>query len=80
MLDAQGLRALHAEALNYEPVRVDSSGPLQLYQVFENVKAIERGDSRQAAIVFASPALPYRGVARFGYATWGLSRFTGGVI
>jgi hypothetical protein len=83
MIDAAQLRALTHEALSHEPIDVGAVGRVQLYLVWETVLAQKNGQSVQAAAVFASPTLPYRGVARFGTsavfgfdpARWGRSRF-----
>jgi hypothetical protein len=74
------VRPLFQEALAREPIDLTSTGAIQLYLIWENLKAVQRGDSDQLAVVFASPTLPYRGVARFGSAKWSLSRFAPRVI
>lgn len=72
--DARLVRSLFHEALQHEPIALSDGQPVQLYLVFDNVQSVERGETDQLAIIFASGALPYRGVARFGYARWDLSR------
>jgi hypothetical protein len=44
------------------------------------LQAVNAGGSGPLAIVYASPALTYRGIARFGTAKWSLSRFAPRVI
>jgi hypothetical protein len=80
MLDGAALRELYSEALLQEPVVLQGTQKIQLYRIFENVRAVERGESRQMVLVFASPQLRYRGVARFSYAGWSRSRFATAVI
>jgi hypothetical protein len=72
MLDADQLPPLLDSSFRHEPVRVGSVGKLQLYLIWESV----RSTASQLMMVFASPSLPYRGTARFGYARWSLSRFS----
>lgn len=79
-LDAGGLRSLAHDAIYQEPIPVGASGKIQLYQLWDNVQAVASGASRQLVVVFASPALSYRGIARFGRAQWNVSRFAPRVI
>jgi hypothetical protein len=72
MLDADQLPALLDSSFRHEPVRLESVGKLQLYLIWESV----RTTASQLTMVFASPSLPYRGTARFGYAKWSLDRFS----
>ena len=76
LLDATELRALMAESLHQEPMRFRETGKLQLYLVWESVRAAETSGGSQLIMAFAAPTLPYRGTARFGYARWNLSRRT----
>jgi hypothetical protein len=76
MLDADQLACLLASSFRYEPVRLESEGKLQLYLIWESV----RSTASQLTMVFASPSLPYRGTARFGYAKWSLGRFSESII
>jgi hypothetical protein len=76
MLDADQLAPLLASSFRHEPVRVGSVGKLQLYLIWESV----RSTASQLTMVFASPSLPYRGTARFGYAKWSLDRFSESII
>ena len=80
MTDGELVRSLMNEALHHEPIDLSRPDKIQLYSMWENVKAVEQGQSKQRALVFATHALPYRGVARFGQAHWNLSRFTPAVI
>jgi hypothetical protein len=75
LTDAQILRSLLQEALVHEPITVGGKERIQLYLLWENVQAIRSGASTQLALVFAKDTVPYRGIARFGNATWDLSRF-----
>jgi hypothetical protein len=79
-LDGQVLPSLWHDALSHEPVDLRQPGKVQLYSVFENLNAVQQGQSRQRVVVFASSQLSYRGVARFGFARWGRSRFAPRVI
>lgn len=74
------LRALFEDSLYQEPVSLSQVHEIQLYLVWENLEAVNKGTQQSLAVVFASPALTYRGVARFGTAKWGLSRFAPHVI
>jgi hypothetical protein len=84
--DGDRLRALFEEALYHEPIDLDAPNTaaapnkIQLYRIWENVKAVEGGETDQLAVVFANQTLPYRGVARFGYSHWKRSRFAPRVI
>ena len=80
MLDAAELRTLMAESFHQEPMRLSQTGKLQLYLVWESVRAAETAGGAQLIMVFAAPTLPYRGTARFGYAKWNLSRRTFSVV
>ncbi len=79
-IDSDRLRMLSQEALNCEPVALATTGKIQLYFVWENLSAVRAGTANQLVLVFASPALPYSGSARFGFATWGRSRIARQVI
>ena len=80
LTDGNLLRSLQHEALYHEPIDLSTTTRIQLYLIWENIKAIEAQKSSQLALVFASHTLPYQGVARFGYAHWHLSRFAPLVI
>jgi hypothetical protein len=75
MTDAGVVRALMAEGALHDPIEVGGSERIQLYLVWENVRAIRAGTVGQLALVFAKHTIPYRGIARFGDATWEISRF-----
>jgi hypothetical protein len=75
MTDGDLLRALVHESLSHEPIDLNVAEPIQLYLIWENFRAVQAGLVGQLALAFASAALPYRGVARFGSARWNLSRF-----
>jgi hypothetical protein len=78
--DGDLLRQLFSTALDYEPVELTQTGEIQLYLVWENLEAVNGGASTQLALAFASPAMRYQGIARFGTAKWSLSRFAPRVI
>jgi hypothetical protein len=78
--DGSQMRAIFTEALDFEPIPLAQTGEIQLYLVWENLQAINGGTTAQLALVFASPAMRYRGVARFGAAKWSLSRFAPRVV
>lgn len=80
MLDAERLRQLLDDSLSHEPFDLDATERVQLYFVWENYKAVHAGTSRQLTLVFAGPAVSYRGTARFGHARWNLSRFAPTII
>lgn len=79
MLNGNTLRALLHEAYYYEPIPLNDPAAeqerIQLYLIWENVQAHDSRPQTQLALVFAAYGLPYRGVARFGYAQRDLSRF-----
>ena len=56
MLDADQLPALLDSSFRHEPVRLESVGKLQLYLIWESVRAIEAGIASQLMMVFASPS------------------------
>jgi len=78
--DGALVRELFHDALYHEPIQLAATGKVQLYLIWENLQAIGQRQSTQLAVVFASPKLRYRGVARFGTAKWTLSRFAPRVI
>ncbi len=80
MTDGRLLRRLMQEALHHEPIELNAAEKIQLYLVYENVQAVSAGQTSQLAVVFASAALPYYGVARFQAARWNFSRFASMVI
>jgi hypothetical protein len=80
LLDANLLRPLVRESFAHEPIDLSVFERIQLYLIRENLLAVQAGQSTQLVVVFASATLPYRGVARFGFAHWDLSRFAAAVI
>lgn len=80
MTDAGVLRALVAAGSHHDPIRVGDTEHVQLYLLWENVRAIRAGDSDQLALVFAKHTIPFHGIARFGDAAWELSRFAPTVL
>lgn len=80
ILEGEALRALLRESLHHEPIALGDTEPIQLYAMWENVRAYEARATVQPVLVFAKHTLRYRGVARFGRATWSLDRFTSTVI
>lgn len=80
MIDSRLLRGLVRDSLAHEPIDLGAGEKIQLYTIWENVQAIAGGKSRQLVLVFASPALAYHGVARFGHAAYYQSRFAPHVI
>jgi hypothetical protein len=78
MMNGNLLRPLLQEALYHDPISLigpNTSNKIQLYSIWENVLAVQNGQTDQLTLVFASSTLTYRGVARFGYANLGMSRF-----
>jgi len=80
MLDAARLRELLEDSLRHEPFDLDATERVQLYLVWENYNAVHEGTSRQLTLVFTSPAISYRGTARFGQTRWNLGRFAPTII
>jgi hypothetical protein len=79
-IDGSLLRMLLRESVYHEPIEVSAPEKIQLYLIWENLQAVQNQQSTQLALVFASPTLPYRGVARYGFAFWNVSRFAPSVI
>jgi hypothetical protein len=78
--DGALLRPLLQEAFAHDPIVLASPQRLQLYFVFENIQAAVGDQSVTPVVIFASPRLPYRGVARYGSARWNQSRYAPRVI
>ena len=57
-----------------DPINLQTAEKIQVYIPYENLQAVNAGQSSQLAAVFASAALPYRGIARFDIARFDLSR------
>jgi hypothetical protein len=79
-ISAGRLRDLTAQAIDCDPMPLASTGKIQLYYVWENLKFAGQNSNTQIVLVFATPELPYRGAARFGLAHWGRSKFAAAVL
>jgi hypothetical protein len=79
-IDADRLRPLLEESLSHAPIELSQQERVQLYLVFENTQAAASGGGVIPVIVFARQSLPYRGVARYGFARWEQGRFAPRVI
>lgn len=80
MLDASLLRRLIQESFQHDPIDLKQDEKIRLYLLWENVKAVENGNSTQLILIFTKQTLPYSGTARFGYSEFGLSRFAEAVV
>jgi hypothetical protein len=80
IMESDSLRDLLHESFYHEPIGLGASEPIQLYAIWENLRAFEAGATIQPAVVFAKHTLRYRGVSKFGRASWSLDRFTSTVI
>ena len=80
LIDASQVRGLMNEGLDCAPIDLQTAGRIQLYRIWENVQAIQAGQTNQLAVIFAHPRLPYRGIARFGYARANIARYTPRVV
>jgi hypothetical protein len=78
--DGRLLRALLHESFTHDSIAIAAQERVQLYLVFDNVQATGRGQAVTPVLVFASATLPYRGVARYGFARWAQGRFAPRVI
>lgn len=78
--DGAMLRPLAGEIFAHDPISLIDRPRLQLYFIFENMQAADAGESIVPVVVFASPTVPYRGVARYGFARWSQSRYAPRVI
>lgn len=74
-MDGAALRSLFAEALDHEPIDLRSTTKVQLYVTFENLLAVQKGQSTQLALIFASQYLTRRETARYGFAFFETSHF-----
>jgi hypothetical protein len=79
-LEAETLRPLLQESYVHDAIDLSLGERIQVYLVFENVQAVDAGLPVTPLLVFASPTLPYRGVARYGFGRYGQSRFARRVI
>jgi hypothetical protein len=78
--DGRQLRPLLHESFTHDPIAVAAQERVQLYLVYDNVQAAAGGQAVTPVLVFASGTLPYRGVARYGFARWEQGRFAPRVI
>jgi len=78
--DGAMLRPLAGEIFAHDPISLSERPRLQLYFIFENLQAVDGGESVIPVVIFTSPSIPYRGVARYGFARWNQSRFAPRVI
>jgi hypothetical protein len=78
--DAALVRSLVQQSFWHDPIEVGGAERIQRYVVWENELAVEAGDVGRRALVFARRTLPYCGIARYGRARFGLSRFAPSVI
>ena len=78
--DGRLLRALLHESFTHDPIALAAHEQVQLYLVFDNVQATAGGQPVTPVLIFASGTLPYRGVARYGFARWAQGRFAPRVI
>lgn len=74
-IDSGLLRSLLHDASYYDPINLQTVEKIQVYIPYENLQAVNSGQSIQLAAVFASPSMPYRGIARFDIGRFDLSRF-----
>ena len=79
-IDADRIPKLLYDGLYEQPIQLSPSEKVQLYLIWENLQSVSQGTSNQLVLVFATSALSYRGIARFGTAKWTLSRFAPRVI
>jgi hypothetical protein len=76
MTDGAVLRSLFHDALYHEPIDLlGMERRIQRYWLWENTVALAAGATSQRTLVFASPTLAYRGIARYGFANWAYARF-----
>jgi hypothetical protein len=78
--DAALLPALVHESLGHDPIEVDGGERVQRYVIWDNELEVEAGNVGRRVLVFAKRTLPYRGIARYGRAQFGRSRFAPSVI
>ena len=74
------MRGLLRESFARDPIDLSVRSRVQVYLIFDNVQAAAASDAVTPVLLFASRDLPYRGVARFGFARWEQSRFAPRVI
>jgi hypothetical protein len=76
LLDVADLRPLLCESFSHDPIDLRSKDRIQLYELRENLFAVESKLVQNQVIVFAKHTLPYRGRARFDESRWNESRYT----
>lgn len=64
-MEGDRLRVLLDQAISYEPIDLEKGETIQLYYVFENLLAIEKGENVRKVMVFARQSLPYMGMPIF---------------
>jgi hypothetical protein len=79
-MDGASLRSLFAEAPNHEPIDLRSAEKIQLYVTFENLIAVQNGQSSQLAVIFASRYLTRRETARYSFASFELGHFASNFV
>jgi hypothetical protein len=78
--DGDRLRSLLHESLLHEPIDLNSTEKIRLYEIRENLQAVTNGENIAKALVFARYSLPYFGVARFNEAEFDEDAFASAVI
>jgi hypothetical protein len=78
--DAAMLRVLVQESLDHEPIKVGDGERVQRYVIWENERTVGPASPGRRVLLFASRTLPYRGIARYGVARAGRSRYAPSVI
>jgi len=78
--DGALLRSLLKESFAHDPIDLSLRARLQVYLVYDNTIAAGSGLPVTPMVVFTSRTLPYRGVARYGFARWEQGRFAPRVI
>jgi len=79
-MDGASLRSLFAEARDHEPIDLRSAEKIQLYVTFENLIAVQNGQSSQLAVIFASRYLTRRETARYSFASFELGHFASNFV
>lgn len=75
-IDTGQLRDLASQAMYCEPIALATVGKIQLYFEWESRDPL----GNPSVLVFANPALPYSGRARFGGSAWSRGRYADQVI
>lgn len=74
-IDVRMLGALQEQALSSAPTDVTQKEFIWVYRPWQNVKAVDDGQSVQPMVVFASGLLPDLAVARLDMARWDYSNY-----